>query len=673
MQWCTFLNDFIRIFNFCFPLKLVNTNQKYKIKHKNPRISECKNRLDLLLSLSRVNNDFKESYNKTKKEYDQILKAVRSEEYEHKLRLSDNKNKCMWRICREITGQNNNFPETAIKGDPEDIPNEYNNYLLSIVPDILKQLNTIPFNCSIRENDQSMFLRKMSTQELCELSAKIKNKHSSGIDDLPTSIIKPAIPVVKDVLCHIINNSFKHGIFPEQLKIALIKPLFKKGNADLMENYRPISLLPAFSKIFELCMCKRLIDFFKHCNLLSLNQHGYVPGRSTQTAIFNFTKRILESMEKGNLAIGIFLDLSRAYDCVDPDMLLRKLKAYGVRGQTLHLFSSYLTNRQQKVKILKNGQNYFSSLKENKIGIAQGSILGPILFIVFLNDLSNILLSENEHVTCYADDTNLLTGGRNVESLALSGENLFCRAQDWFKSNRLLLNNNKTKVLLFRTKQFKIEKPGTLTFGQSNTELVEHTKFLGIHLDEFLNWSNHILELNKKLSSVCYGIRVTAKYMNERTLKILYYANFESVLKYGIIFWGSNSLMEKIFVLQKRALRIVKKMGYRESCRGVFKANGILTVWGLYIYECIVFFFKNKSMFDLEVHHSYNTRSVNVNYPIHRLTITEKNPYYACLKLFNTLQNDLKLERNEKLFKRKVKQMLINLEPYCIRDYVRDY
>lgn len=152
---------------------------------------------------------------------------------------------------------------------------------------------------------------------------------------MPTSIIKSAIPVIKDVLCHMINNSFKHGIFPEQLKTALIKPLLKKGNADLMENYRPISLLPAFSKIFELCMCKRLIDFLKKCNLLSSNQHGYVPGRSTQTAIFNFSKRILERLEKGELAIGVCLDLSRAYDCVDPDILVTMLRAYGVWGQAL--------------------------------------------------------------------------------------------------------------------------------------------------------------------------------------------------------------------------------------------------------------------------------------------------------------------------------------------------
>lgn len=669
-QWNMFMNNFVNIFNHCFPLKLVNTNHKYKT-HDDPRITQSKKKLDLLLTLNTFHNSFKEQYSNAKREYDNLLKAVRSEEYEKRLRVSDNKTKCMWNLCKEITGQTDKNCDIGIRGNPEKIPDQYNKYLLSVVPELLKGLDSRQFNCKIEENNQSLFLRPISTTELCDFAKKIKNKHSCGVDEIPTSIVKMVIPVIKDVLCYLINNSFKQGIFPEQLKIALIKPLFKKGDPEIMENYRPISLLPAFSKLFELAMCHRLIDFLNKCKLLNNNQHGFIAGKSTQTAIiFQYTKNILNCLEKGDISCGICLDLSKAYDCIDPMLLLRKLELYGIRGNALRLFKSYLTGRQQKVKITQDGQTYLSSLMENKLGIAQGSIAGPILFVIFLDDLISIVTSPDENVTCYADDTNLITSAENIEELVLRVLSLFKKANEWFSGNKLILNKNKTNILLFRTKQLKVNKPHSIALGKSDIELVEHTKFLGIYLDEFLNWSQHINLLIPRLNSVCYGIRVIGKYMSEKTLKIIYYANFESILKYGIMFWGSNSLTEKIFIVQKRALRILKKMNFNESCRNVFKECGILTVYGVYIYECLLFFFKNRNMFELQTFHEHHTRTQNVTYPIHRLTLTEKNPNYMCLKLFNNLPNTIKCINTLKLFKIIVKNLLLNLEPYSLEDFI---
>lgn len=294
-QWNKFMDNFTKIFNHCFPLKLIDTkqNKKYKIK-VNPQIEECKNKLDLFLTLSRHDNRHKESYKKVKIEYDNLLKAARSEIYEKQLNLADNKTKCMWNICKDITGQTDKNSDIGIKGNAREIPGQYNTYLLSIIPELLKEIERIKplqFSSTIKENDQSLFLRPISLSELCDIAKKIKNKHSSGVDNIPTSIVKTAIPIIKDVLCYIINNSFKQGIFPEQLKIALVKPIFKKGDPEKMENYRPISLLPAFSKVFELIMCHRLIEFMKKCNLIITSQHGYTHGKSTQTAIFQFTKK----------------------------------------------------------------------------------------------------------------------------------------------------------------------------------------------------------------------------------------------------------------------------------------------------------------------------------------------------------------------------------------------
>lgn len=179
----------------------------------------------------------------------------------------------------------------------------------------------------------------------------------------------------------------------------------------------------------------------------------------------------------------------------------------------------------------------------------------------------------------------------------------------------------------------------------------------------------HIDSLVKKLNSICYGIRIVNKYMNEEAPRIQYFANFQSLLAYGIIFWGGDSRIQNVFVVQKRIIRIIKRMNYLESCRSVFRKMGIMTVYAVYIFECLMFFVKHKELFEIECKHEYNTRSIDVKYPIHRLTLTERFPHYMCIKLFNVLPDNLKRIGEQKLFKRKLKKFLIELEPYSLSDF----
>ena len=188
---------------------------------------------------------------------------------------------------------------------------------------------------------------------LLKLSKYQKNKLSSGYDELSTSLLKNIINVVVEPLVHIINNSLKFGIFPDQLKLAIVVPVYKKGDNTNIENYRPISLLPSFSKIFEHVMCKRIMEFMTEDELLKDCQHGFIRGRSTHTAIFQFTKQILESLEDGTVPLGLFLDLSKAYDTLNHEILLRKLELYGIRGTALKWIASYLSKRSQKVTVGK--------------------------------------------------------------------------------------------------------------------------------------------------------------------------------------------------------------------------------------------------------------------------------------------------------------------------------
>lgn len=366
------------------------------------------------------------------------------------------------------------------------------------------------------------------------------------------------------------------------------------------------------------------------------------------------------------MAMGVFLDLSKAYDCLDRGILLKKLNLYGIRENALKWFDSYLSQRTQRVIVRKGNISSKSEIMQNTVGIPQGSILGPILFIIFVNDLNFEINHPYCHITTYADDTNLLAGGEQIDDVVDSFKTCKC----WFEKNKLLLNKDKTNTVLFRTKQSRREIPELVEIDDNQFSIQKSTKFLGIHIDEFLDWSVHIDYLNSKLNKTCYCLRIVSKYLNETAKRTLYFANFESTARFGIIFWAGNSKIQKVFVIQKRVLRILYNMSYLQSCRSVFKSKKILTIYGLYIYETIVFFYKNKNTCHAQNQHRYNTRTYELNYPVHRLTLSEKSPYYMGVRFYNKLSNEIKNAPTEILFKRKLKNLLVDLEPYSTTDFL---
>ena len=420
------------------------------------------------------------------------------------------------------------------------------------------------------------------------------------------------------------------GIFPQIFKTGKITPIFKKGNKELLENYRPVSVLPIFGKIFEKVIYNRLYNFFTKENVLSDNQFGFRKGHSTVHALHSSVGRIQSAMENRMHTVGIFIDLSKAFDTLDHSIMLNKLEHYGIRGIANNLISSYLKGRFQYTSF--DGEN--SEKLQVKYGVPQGSILGPLLFLLYINDLMNCYRGPNTNFVLYADDANIFVIGKTKEDAFCKANTVLKNVHEYMKCNLLHINMEKCCFMYFQPKKLSASKTCSRTVpmvgnnhvskaiyinGQKLKEVCE-TKFLGVTLDNKLEWSSHIYELNKKLRTAAALISKVRHWIPEEQYLKIYHALFESHLTYGISVWGGvpDSKLNKIFTVQKHCIRVLfgdresylekfrtcarvrpkgsEKLGAefysREHTKPLFTQHNLLTVRNLYHYFCTVDVFK---------------------------------------------------------------------------------
>ena len=317
---------------------------------------------------------------------------------------------------------------------------------------------------------------------------------SAGEDGICNNLLKAVSEFITTPLTYIFTLSFLKGTYPDSLKNALIIPLFKKGDRNAVENYRPISLLPCIGKILEIIVNDRLTGFLEKYNLLHNCQHGFRKSFSTDTALSQFIHNIQLSLDRNLTTMGLYVDFTKAFDCVNHQILIEKLHRYGIRGVALDWFTSYLSNRSQKVQ-LHNAT--FSSLRSVDCGVPQGSILGPTLFIIYANDL-HLYLQKLPNVLqiYYADDSNFLITGNSLQEVASIATGLLQSITLWCNKNRLVINNDKTTHMLFRKRYSSFE-------NSLNISLSISSKLLGVVVDNTLSWTSHIDYICGKLTKVC--------------------------------------------------------------------------------------------------------------------------------------------------------------------------
>ena len=396
---------------------------------------------------------------------------------------------------------------------------------------------------------QSFVYIPISELEVIDASSKLKNTTSSGIDNIHPKIAKESLSVIAPLLATLINTSFETGIFPSPLKSAIVKPIFKSGDPTLVSNYRPISILPYFSKLFEKIISDKLFNYLHSFNLLYPLQFGFRTGYSTEFAMIHFLDMLTDAIDK-KLSVGLSLDLSKAFDMVPHDILLAKLSYFGIRGSIHCWFASYLNNRYQRVFF----NNFYSDLKGINIGVPQGSILGPLLFLLYINDLPNSC--PVLHPVLYADDTNLIFFDTSLENIILTLNNELPKVSLWFNSNRLRINPDKSHAVLFTSRYYNSDNfPSPIYLDNKIIAKSSSVKFLGVIFDQNLIFNDHIHNICAKISRNLGVLFKIKRFLPAHIRLKLYYSLIYPFLTYGITLWGANypSRLKCIFLLQKKA------------------------------------------------------------------------------------------------------------------------
>ena len=389
-----------------------------------------------------------------------------------------------------------------------------------------------------------------------------------------------------DFASAITSTTTKQVIVPNELKLARVIPLFKADDCMLINNYRPVSILPLFSKIYERIMYNRLWSFIKKHNLLYKYQFGFREKHGTDVAVIVLIDKIMSAFNDGEMVLGVFLDFSKAFDTVDHKILLSKLYHYGIRGLALDWFKSYLTDRKQFVSF--NG----SLSKEDiiKCGVPQGSILGPLLFLLYINDMVNA--SVIPFALLFADDTSVFVSGKNLCSLIEIMNNELGKLAEWMCINKLSLNVKKTKFMLFTIRNVPISD--TLYINGETIERVDNFKFLGVLIDAKLTWNDHVQFIKKKISKGLGIMYKAKKVLMPSTLLTLYYSFIYPYMLYCIEVWGTASVesLKSIYKLQKRAMRMIKSVPMRTESAPLFFSLKVLNIFKIYMFRLGMFMFK---------------------------------------------------------------------------------
>ena len=632
-------------------------------------LKKCITKRKQLYNKSRENHpeqaQRKNTYNRYKKKLEKTLFAAQCNYLSNQIKRCQNHSKALWKIINDITKrkkktssfiQKLKLDDGRVVENSHEIADKLNEYFIKVGPNLADKLppcNT-PFErylSSDKSPTESFTIYPTCPNEVKKVISAFSSSNCEGPDQISPKFFKLCAEPISEILSRIVNKCFALGYFPKNMKKSKVIPLFKGGNREELGNWRPISITCCTSKLIEKLVKKRLISFLSKHKILSDYQFGYRTKHSTTHAILNISDSILRNLDEKKHTASIFLDLSKGFDCVNHQILLKKIYHYGIRGVAYDFFKSYLTDRLQKTFV--NG--VMSEWLVVVCGVPQGSVLGPLLFLLYTNDLSN---ASDFDINLFADDTCLLLCNVSLDELQRQCNHNAALVDEWFRSNKLTTNSKKASNFLLShctressTSNFKIN------MGNVQLKRVESVKYLGVLLDEKVTWSQQIEYLSKRLSSAAGIFSKLRYYLDIRTMIEMYHALFNSKLQYAILCWGSTSStsLSKLQTLQNKAIRNMNKAPRFYRLDNYYLNQRILKVHDLFYLEVAKFMHGHFhgtlpicfSSFFIESRylHRYNTRQTsgtNYNISNFRTNRGQRSIQFQGPKIWNEIPNDIR-------------------------------